>query len=84
MENIQLKLLFEGLRHESWVSSRFTHKAPSLQPGNNTPQVPLADMGLVLQDVFRAGSNQAAGRGQPENTLVHLHPVVSQLPEELR
>lgn len=50
--------------------SRFTHRAPSLQPGTNTAQAPA--VGLVLQDVFRAGSNQAAGRGQPENLPVHL------------
>lgn len=91
MENIQLKLLFERLRHESWavlrVRSRFTHKASSLQSGNNKPWVPLAEVSLVLQDAFRDGPTHAGAQlagNSPKTPHIHLHHVISQLPEELR
>jgi len=90
LENIQLKLLFERLGHESravlWVGSRFPHKASSLQPGNNKPCVPLAEVTLVLQDASRDGPTQA-GAQLSENRLKTagdlLDQVISQLTEEL-
>ena len=90
MENIQLKLLLEILRHESWgvlqVRSRFTHKASSLQSGSNKPWVPLAEVSLVLQDAFRDGptwaGTQLAGNSL-KIPLIHLHQVIPQLPKEL-